>query len=45
VQLVANEQGVVGGDDHPVTLMSDGSLAAVLRCSRRRRRRPRAASG
>ncbi|HEX6744267.1 MAG TPA: MOSC N-terminal beta barrel domain-containing protein [Solirubrobacteraceae bacterium] len=29
VQLVANEQGVVGGDDHPVTLMSDGSLAAV----------------
>ena len=29
VQLVANDQGVVGGDDHPVTLMSDGSLGAV----------------
>ncbi len=29
VQLVANEPGVAGGDDHPVTLMSDGSLAAV----------------
>ena len=29
VQLVANDAGVVGGDDHPVTLMSDGSLAAV----------------
>jgi uncharacterized protein YcbX len=29
VQLVANDEGVVGGDDHPVTLMSDGSLAAV----------------
>ena len=29
VQLVASEEGVVGGDDHPVTLMSDGSLAAV----------------
>ena len=29
VQLVANDAGVVGGDDHPVTLMSDGSLSAV----------------
>jgi uncharacterized protein YcbX len=29
VELVANDEGVVGGDDHPVTLMSDGSLAAV----------------
>lgn len=29
VQLVAGDEGVVGGDDHPVTLMSDGSLAAV----------------
>jgi uncharacterized protein YcbX len=29
VQLVAHEDGVTGGDDHPVTLMSDGSLAAV----------------
>jgi uncharacterized protein YcbX len=29
VQLVVNDEGVVGGDDHPVTLMSDGSLAAV----------------
>ena len=29
VQLVAHDDGVTGGDDHPVTLMSDGSLAAV----------------
>jgi MOSC domain-containing protein len=29
VQLVAHDEGVTGGDDHPVTLMSDGSLAAV----------------
>ncbi len=29
VELVAGDEGVVGGDDHPVTLMSDGSLAAV----------------
>jgi MOSC domain-containing protein len=29
VQLVARDDGVTGGDDHPVTLMSDGSLAAV----------------
>jgi uncharacterized protein YcbX len=29
VELVAHDDGVTGGDDHPVTLMSDGSLAAV----------------
>jgi MOSC domain-containing protein len=29
VQLVAHDDGVTGGDDRPVTLMSDGSLAAV----------------
>lgn len=29
VELVAHDEGVTGGDDHPVTLMSDGSLAAV----------------
>jgi uncharacterized protein len=29
VELVAHDDGVSGGDDHPVTLMSDGSLAAV----------------
>lgn len=29
VELVAHDEGVQGGDDHPVTLMSDGSLAAV----------------
>ena len=29
VELVAHDVGVTGGDDHPVTLMSDGSLAAV----------------
>jgi uncharacterized protein YcbX len=29
VELVANDEGVRGGDDHPVTLMSDGSVAAV----------------
>ena len=29
VELVAHDGGVTGGDDHPVTLMSDGSLAAV----------------
>ena len=29
VALVAHDEGVTGGDDHPVTLMSDGSLAAV----------------
>ena len=28
-ELVAHDVGVTGGDDHPVTLMSDGSLAAV----------------
>ena len=40
VQLVADDEGVVGGDDHPVTLMSDGSLAAVVAGPRRSRRRP-----
>ena len=45
VQLVANDEGVVGGDDHPVTLMSDGSLAAVSRRPRRRASSTRAASG
>jgi MOSC domain-containing protein len=29
VALVARDERVSGGDDHPVTLMSDGSLAAV----------------
>jgi hypothetical protein len=29
VELVAHDDGVTGSDDHPVTLMSDGSLAAV----------------
>ena len=29
VELVAHDDGVTGGDDHAVTLMSDGSLAAV----------------
>jgi uncharacterized protein YcbX len=29
IELVAHDDGVTGGDDHPVTLMSDGSLAAV----------------
>jgi uncharacterized protein YcbX len=29
LELVAHDEGVTGGDDHPVTLMSDGSLAAV----------------
>jgi len=29
VELVAHDDDVTGGDDHPVTLMSDGSLAAV----------------
>jgi uncharacterized protein len=29
VELVAHDDGVTGGDDQPVTLMSDGSLAAV----------------
>lgn len=29
LDLVAHDDGVTGGDDHPVTLMSDGSLAAV----------------
>jgi uncharacterized protein YcbX len=29
VELVAHDDGITGGDDHPVTLMSDGSLAAV----------------
>jgi uncharacterized protein YcbX len=29
VELVAHDAGVTGGDDHPVTLMSDGLLAAV----------------
>jgi uncharacterized protein len=29
VQLVAHDEGVTGGDDRAVTLMSDGSLAAV----------------
>ena len=29
LELVAHDDGVRGGDDHPVTLMSDGSLAAV----------------
>ncbi len=29
VALVAHDDGVTGGDDHPVTLWSDGSLAAV----------------
>ena len=40
VQLVANDAGVVGGDDHPVTLMSDGSLAAVSDALDGARRRP-----
>ena len=43
-QLVAHDEGVTGGDDHPVTLMSDGSLAAVSRRPRRRGRRPAALS-
>jgi uncharacterized protein len=29
VELVAHDEGVTGGDDHPVTLWSDGSLAAL----------------
>ena len=41
-QLVAHDEGVTGGDDRAVTLMSDGSLAAVSAALDGARRRPAA---